>query len=205
MKRKLKAPNYTLLNYFVKKYKSTSEANFRDNLRDNYQKRFYQAIDVLVFSVRDYFDQPSFLVFEQLEMLLLIELKGENTSSELELMMKRYGDDKNVNYLTVELNIFKDFLKDKNVELFHDKIKKKLIDTAERKLIVNICTICKILTVKLASSSAVKRPSSMARKVKTWMQYIMLTARFNSVAILNSKKKRLDCFDVVVMANLLTE
>ena len=124
MKRKLKAPNYTLLNYFVKKYKSTSEANFRDNLRDNYQKRFYQAIDVLVFSVRDYFDQPSFLVFEQLEMLLLIELKGENTSSELELMMKRYGDGKNVNYLTVELNLFKDFLKDKNVELFRDKIKK---------------------------------------------------------------------------------
>ena len=48
LKRKRKAPNYTLLNYFVEGYKNTSEAYYPDNSRDNYRQQFYQAIDVLM-------------------------------------------------------------------------------------------------------------------------------------------------------------
>ena len=51
LKQKRKAPNYTLINYFVEGYKSTSEAYYPDNPRDNYRQQFYQAIDVLTFSV----------------------------------------------------------------------------------------------------------------------------------------------------------
>ena len=35
LKRKRKAPNYTLLNYFVEGYKSTSEAYYPDTIIDN--------------------------------------------------------------------------------------------------------------------------------------------------------------------------
>ena len=144
LKRERKAPNYTLLNYFVEGYKSTSEAYYPGNPRDNYRQRFYQAIAVLIFSVRDHFDQQLFLVFEQLEAVLLKALKGEYTSSELEFVREKYGDDVNV---IVELNML-------NIEHFQDIIKEiKLIDSAERKLNVNICTIRKISAVNPASSS----------------------------------------------------
>ena len=84
------------------------------------------------------------MVFEQLEGVLLKALKGEDTSSELEFVREKYGDDVNV---IVELNML-------NIEHFQDIIKEvKLIDNAERKLNVNICTICKILAVNPASSS----------------------------------------------------
>ena len=112
LKQKRKAPNYTLINYFVEGYKSTSEAYYPDNPRDNYRQQFYQAIDVLTFSVRYHFDQPSFLVFEQLEKLLLKALKGEDISSELEFVREKYGDDVNINDLIVEFNIFKVLFKD---------------------------------------------------------------------------------------------
>ena len=46
LKRKRKAPNYTLLNYFFEGYKSISEAYYPGNPRDNYRQQFYQAIDV---------------------------------------------------------------------------------------------------------------------------------------------------------------
>ena len=45
----------------------------------------------------------------------------------------------------------------------------------------------------------------MAERVKTWMRSTMLPVQFNSVAILNFNKKRLDCFDVIVIANLFAE
>ena len=95
MKQKRKAQNYTLLNYFVEGYKSTSEVYYSDNPRDNYRQQFCQAIDVF-----------SFLAFEQLEALLLKALRGEDISSELEFVRGKYGNDVNVNDLIVELNIF---------------------------------------------------------------------------------------------------
>ena len=84
-----------MLNYFFKGYKSTSEVSYP----------VYQAIDVLIFPVRDHFDQLSFLVFEQLEALILKALKSEDASSELEFVRKKYED--NVNDLILELKIFK--------------------------------------------------------------------------------------------------
>ena len=79
--------------------------------------------------------------------------------------------------------------KEKDIEHFHDMIKEiKLIDIAERKLIVNLCTTCEILVVNPASSSTAERTFSMAKKVKTWMRSTMLPARFNSVVMLNFNK-----------------
>ena len=75
-KRKLKALKYSVLN-FVEGYSSTSPAHHPTSPRDQYREQYYQAIDVLVSSVNDRFDQPSFIVFEKLESLLIKGLKGE--------------------------------------------------------------------------------------------------------------------------------
>ena len=106
-----------MLNYFVKGYNRTSEVSYP----------VYQAIDVLIFPVRDHFDQLSFLVFEQLEALLLKALKSEGASSELEFVRKRYED--NVNDLILELNIFKVGLSCLRnfcqIEIFNSFVRKK--------------------------------------------------------------------------------
>ena len=86
--------------------------------------------------------------------------------------------------------------KDKDIEHFHDIIKEiKLIDnvTQKGKFIVNIYAVCKILAVNPISSSAAERTFSMARRIKSWMGSTMLPVQFNSVAMLNFNKKRLDC------------
>ena len=138
--------------------------------------------------------------------MLLKVLKNEDTSSELEFVREKYGDDVNLNDLIAELNIFKVLFKDNDTEHIHDMIEKiKLIDNAEIKLIMNIYTTCKILAVNPASSSTAEITFSMARTAKTRMQSNMLHARFNSVAMLNFNKKRLDCLDVIVTANLFPE
>ena len=101
LKQKGKVANHTLLNYFVEGDKSNLH-----NSREYYRLQWYEASDVLIFSVRDQFDQTIFLVLEQLEALLLKTLKGWNVLSELQFVTEKYGDDVNVNDLIDELNIF---------------------------------------------------------------------------------------------------
>ena len=65
----------------------------------------------MIFCIRDQFDQPIFLVFQNLEALLLKALKGGDVSPELEIVTEKYDDGVNVNDLIVELNILKALLK----------------------------------------------------------------------------------------------
>jgi len=53
-------------------------------------------------SVRNRLDQPSFLVFEKLESLLIKSLKGEEISDEVEFVKEKYGIDIDMNDLIVE-------------------------------------------------------------------------------------------------------
>ena len=69
LKRKLKTPKYSVLN-FVEGYSSTSPTHQPASPSNQYRE---QAIDVIVSSVNDRFDQPSFIVFEKLEFLLIYQ------------------------------------------------------------------------------------------------------------------------------------
>ena len=101
-----------------------SQAHHSTTPRDHYQNQFYQAFDVLISSVRDRFDQPSFFVFENLESLLIKTLKGEATSAEMSIVQEKYATDLNMSDLNVELTTFKVLLKDKQTEHFHNLLKK---------------------------------------------------------------------------------
>ena len=122
LKRKQKEPKYSLLHY-LEGYESRSEAHQPTTPRDHYRKQFYQAIDVLISFVPDRFDQPSFLVFENLESLLTKTLKGEETSAEMKIAREKYATDVNMSDLNVELATFKVLMEDKQIEHFHDILK----------------------------------------------------------------------------------
>lgn len=205
LKRKRKEPKYSSL-LVLDKYESRSEAHHPITPHDHYRKQFYQAIDVLIISVRDRFDQPSFLVFENLESLLIKTLKGEETSAEMNFVDEKYGSDVNMNDLHVELTTFKVLMKDKHIEHFHDLLKEiRLLEHPEKKFLGNVCKICRILAVNPASSATAERTFSLARRVKTWMRSTMLPSRFNSISILNFHKDRTDKLDLIKIANAFVQ
>ena len=205
LKRKGKEPKYSLLHY-LEGYESRSEAHHPTTPRDHYRKQFYQAIDVLIFSVRDRFDQPSFLVFENLESLLIKTLKGEETSAEMKIAREKYATNVNMSDLNVELATFKVLMEDKQIEHFHDLLKEmRLLENPEKKFLVNVCKICRILAVNPTSGATAERTFSLVRRVKTWMRSTMLPTRFNSVSILNFHKDRTDKLDLIKIANAFVQ
>ena len=154
--------------HYLEGYESRSEAHHPTAHRDHYQKQFYQAIDVLISSICDRFDQPSFLVSENLESLLIKTLKGEETSSEIKIAREKYATDINMSILNVELATFKVLMKVKQIEHFHELLKEmRLLENPEKKFLVSVCKICRILAVNLASSATAERTFSLARRVKT--------------------------------------
>ena len=205
LKKKRKEPNYSLLHY-PEGYENRSEAHHPTTLRDHYRKQFYQTIDVLISSVRDRFNQPSFLVFENLESLLIKTLKGEETSAEMKIAREKYATDVNMSDLNVELATFKVLRKDKQKEHFQDLLKEmRLLENPEKKFLVYVCKICRILGVNPASSATAERTFSLARRVKTWMRSTMLPTRFNSVSILNFHKDRTDKLDLIKILNAFVQ
>ena len=142
-------------------------------------KKFYQTVDVMVSLVKDRFDQPSLKVFKKLESLMIKALNGGDTSSQISFL-KKLLEQTLMLMIVVELSTFNVILKDQSIEHFHDLIKRmKLLPEAEKKLLNNVCKICKILVVNPASSSTADRTFSLARRVKTWMRSTMLPSRFN--------------------------
>ena len=202
LKRKRKAPNYSILQNVEGYNSSETSSHHPESPRDHYRVLFYEVVDALVSSVQERFNQPSFLIFEQLESLFIKPLKGEETTKELSSVESNYQSDINVEDLGVELQTLKVLLKDKNVICSDDLISvMQSLPSEEKKLIKNVCVLRKLLVVNPATSATAERTFSMARRVKTWMRSTMLPSRFNSIAILTFHKERTDSLDLIATAN----
>ena len=76
--------------------------------------------------------------------------------------------------------MFKTIFGNKKIEHFYDlTMEMKSMNESEKRLIVNVCKICRILAVNPASSSTGERTFSMVRRVKSCMRSSMLPSRFN--------------------------
>lgn len=201
LKRKRKNPKYSML-FYLEGNTSNSDAHHVSIPRDHYRQQFFEAIDVLVAAIRDRFNQPSFLVFESLESLLLKTLEGKEISAELKTVRENYASDIDEDSLMVELESFKVLMKEKKIDHFSELLREmKLLEKPEKKFLSNICKICKILAVNPASSATAERTFSLARRVKNWMRSSMLPMRFNSVSMLHFHKDRTDKLDLIKIAN----
>ena len=94
-----------------------------------------------------------------------------------------------VRTLNVQLEIFKVLMKDGEFTCFDDILAKiKQLSEAEKCMITEIITLCKLLLVNPATSAAGERSFSSARRLKTWLRSTMTQTRFSNLTILNTHK-----------------
>ena len=102
-----------------------------------------------------------------MESLLIKAPKGEQPSTEIDFVRETGRAEINTDDLVVEIKIFKTFFGNKKIEHFYDLTKEiKSMNGAEKKHIVNVCKIYRILAINPASSSTAERIFSIARRVK---------------------------------------
>lgn len=200
-KRKRKAPNYSIIT-FLDGSSSSEPAHHPNTAREHYRSIYYESLDTLIASIKERFSQPSFEAYEHMEEFILKSIKSLDTSEEMEYLRMRYSNDIDIDHLEVEKDVLGVIFKGEKIVCFQevvDHIKK--IDEAQRLLMPNIVTICKLLLVNPATTATAERSFSLARRIKTWLRSKMLPLRFNSVAILHAHKKLTESLDLKDVAN----
>ena len=108
-----------------------------------------------------------------------------------------------VRTLNVQLEIFKALMKDGEYTCFDDILAKiKQLSEAEKCMITEIITLCKLLLVNPATSAAGERSFSSARRLKTWLRchkqrtdkLCLIDVANESAALNENRKSNFDTF-----------
>ena len=75
-------------------------------------------LDTVVTSLKERFNQSSFVVYENIESLLLKTIKGEDTSDESEYIKRVYTDEINITQFEIEADVLRVIFYKKKVDCF---------------------------------------------------------------------------------------
>ena len=178
--------------------------SFPKTSEELYRRVYFEALDLILASTTQRFDQPSFKAYMNLENLLLGAVNSSDNSSEIIYVREHYSDDIRMEYLIPQLDIFKISMNGENLGCFSDilkAIKNPNSANLSSSMISEVIQICVMIHVNPATSASGERSFSAARRIKSWLRANMSQKRFNHVALLNTHKTRTDNLRLVDVAN----
>ena len=156
----------------------------------------------MVNAINNRFNQASFDEYAKMESLLVKCLNCQDYSTELHFLGTNYREDVDVRTLNVQLEIFKVSMKDGEFSCFDDILAKiKQLSEAEKCMITEIITLCKLSLVNPATSAAGERSFSSAQRLKLWLRSMRTQTRFSNLTMLNTDKQRTDKLSLIDVAN----
>ena len=117
--RKRKSPNYFTM-HLVDATASKAQDFHPKTCQDHYRVMYYNLLDTVFTSLKDRFNQSSFVVYENIESLLLKTIKGEDTFDESKYIKGIYHDEINITQVEIEAAdvLYVYFLRKENELLF---------------------------------------------------------------------------------------
>ena len=115
--RKREPPNYSTMD-LVDDAASEAQDFHPNTCQDCYRVMYYNVLDTVVTSLKDRFNQSSFVVYENIESLLLKTIKGDDTSYESEYIKQIYNDETNITQFEIEADVLHVIFDKKKVDCF---------------------------------------------------------------------------------------
>ena len=169
--------------------------------KDPYRQIYFEAVDLIVQSITERFNQPGYKVYLQLENLLIKAAKKENYDGELQFLSTFYGADINKTNLQLQLDTFAANLASicNNFTDIRDQLLQ--ISPAERMLMDEVMTIMKLIMVMPATNASSERSFSAMRRVKSYLRSTMKQERLNHLMLLHVHKELTDTLNLADVAN----
>lgn len=105
-------------------------------------------------AIKERFSQPAFIVYRNLDSLLVKASKGEDTTKELESLVSDFHGDVCPVLLRAQLATSKVLMKGTDIECFEDILSViQSLNVDELQLIDLVVTICKLIHVNPATSA----------------------------------------------------
>ena len=183
------------------------EPYYPTTVKEHFKAIYFETIDAVHKALKERFEQPSFIIFSNVEQLLLKLINGESYQKEYDDFVLVFADDIETTALPCELLILlRTLFESLEPVHFGDVVEKlRAISPQERIIINNVITIIKIVLTTGTTSATPKRSFSLARRVKTWLRSSMTQKRFNALAILYSHKDIVDKLALVAIGNDFVE
>ena len=80
-----------------------ASAEFTSEPKDHYKRIYYEALDLIIMSITERFDQPGYALYSNLEQLLLKSVKHEDYEEELKSVSELYQSDLHIEDLNAQL------------------------------------------------------------------------------------------------------
>ena len=184
-----------------------SEGDHPRNCKDFYRKEYYEALDLIINSIKSRFDQPGYRAYRNLQDLLIKAVKRENYDDCFSFVCSFYGDDINPDQLRLHLDILST-----NFSLIPDEVSSSItifdvkdyifsLSPQERDLMSEVITILKLVLVMPSTNAISERSFSALRRVKTYLRSTMTQERLNSLLTLHVHKEYTDSINLLKVAN----
>ena len=175
-------------------------AEFASEPEDHYRRIYYEALDLIIESINQRFDQPGYGLYSNLEQLLLKAVRHEDYKEELKSVSELYQHDLHIEDLKVQLTTLSLQLSDSHSS-FSDILKyMQTLDKLARGIYSEVLTLIKLLLVMPASNATSERSFSALRRVKTYLRTTMTQERLNNLMLLHVHQESLDKLDLPAIA-----
>ncbi len=170
-------------------------------VEDRYRRIYFEALDLIVKTIKSRFNQPGYKIYRGLEDLLVKAANGNNYSDELEYVTSVYGSDINGCNLDMQLKTLGNTISIPEVLTIHAIVKHLTkLSTAEKTLLDQVVLVAKLLLVMPATNATSERSFSAMRRLKTYLRSTMGQERLNNLMILHVHKNVTDNLDLLDVA-----
>jgi len=141
--RKRKRPSYkSIVDYMqVDGYDDVDNAYHPATVEEYYKQQYFEALDLIISSIKERFEQPTFISFLNMEALLLNIIQEKNYEKELQYVIEVYINGIDADAVRVEEFAFRTLFKYVEVDNFEDILRHiRTISSSKQKLIPNIAT-----------------------------------------------------------------
>ena len=189
-------PRMTIENYF-----STTESDHSETPKDEYRRKYFEAIDLVVSCIKNRFDQDDFEMYALCEQLLVKAANKESFTTEFEKITNFYADDFKPNALETQLKMLLVTLP-LDAETFRDVLKQvKGLSKRQKLLIGEVVKLLILVIVMLATNAVSERSFSAMRRLYTYLRTNMSQNRLNNMIVLHVHKEKTDALKLVNVAN----
>lgn len=172
--------------------------------KDHYRRIYFEALDVIMATITERFDQPGYLVYKDLQTLLLDAANDKQFSEEaFQTVRTLYAEDFDADVLKMQLSILQaEFTKSKHSKPRTLQDIKEFISNLEgtRSLLSEVVKLITLVLVMPATNASSERSFSALRRVKTYLRSTMTQSRLNHLMILHVHKEHTDKLDLIKVA-----
>ena len=177
---------------------TASEQQF-SSVEDHYRAIYFEAIDTVIGTIKNRFDQEGFQMLQKLEAVLF---SGDSDSCNLSEIVQFYASDfRSVDVLGTQLTLLRSAMKDEDINLKSILLYLQSLSSEQREYFAEVIKLVKLILVMPATNATSERSFSALRRLKTWLRAVEAQQRLNWCMVLHVHKDRTDKLEIADLAN----